>query len=271
MDSVITLNKKVGETPLQAIESYREKHGIKKEIPMAYAGRLDPMAEGKLLVLIGEACKRQKEYHGLDKAYEVEVLLGFSSDTHDVLGIATEDKHSADRKIETATISAVCKRHEGRVTLPYPAFSSKTVKGKPLFLYALEGTLDSIAVPPNHAYIYNISLIGMKQISSLELRTYVLHKIHTLPQVTDPSKAYGADFRRKEIDTKWQALLPKDNIRQYPCIRIRCICGSGTYMRSLAHELGRGLGTSGLALSIYRKKIGRYYSLGPWGIWYKQY
>jgi tRNA U55 pseudouridine synthase TruB len=40
-----------------------------------------PMASGKLLVLLGEECKHQENYHSLDKEYEFSVLLGIGSDT----------------------------------------------------------------------------------------------------------------------------------------------------------------------------------------------
>jgi len=80
------LEKAVGETPLSCAEEYRGKHPELTGVSMAYAGRLDPMASGKLLVLLGEECKNQAAYHGLDKEYGFSVLLGIGSDSHDVLG-----------------------------------------------------------------------------------------------------------------------------------------------------------------------------------------
>ena len=86
MQKYAVVEKAVGETPLQALERFRALHGELDQIPMAYAGRLDPMASGKLLILIGEECKQQERYHALDKEYEFEVLFGIGSDTGDVLG-----------------------------------------------------------------------------------------------------------------------------------------------------------------------------------------
>ena len=56
MKKFVTLEKAVGETPLSALERHRGEHPELLGIPMAYAGRLDPMASGKLLVLIGDEC-----------------------------------------------------------------------------------------------------------------------------------------------------------------------------------------------------------------------
>jgi len=44
MQKTITILKAVGETPLQALKRARQAHGIAPEVPMTYAGRLDPMA-----------------------------------------------------------------------------------------------------------------------------------------------------------------------------------------------------------------------------------
>jgi tRNA U55 pseudouridine synthase TruB len=50
------------------------------------------MAEGKMLVLAGETCKEREKYLGLDKEYIFEILLGFESDTKDILGIIKKEK-----------------------------------------------------------------------------------------------------------------------------------------------------------------------------------
>ena len=55
MSSVLTIYKNKGETPLQALSRLRkEKPELEKET-LSYAGRLDPLAEGLMLVLIGDA------------------------------------------------------------------------------------------------------------------------------------------------------------------------------------------------------------------------
>ena len=51
MQKVIVLSKKEVETPLQALEFFRAKHKEYKDLKMTYAGRLDPMASGVLVVL----------------------------------------------------------------------------------------------------------------------------------------------------------------------------------------------------------------------------
>ena len=57
----VMLDKAVGQTPLQCMEAWRNEVGISADIPLTYAGRLDPMASGKLLILVGEECKKKDE------------------------------------------------------------------------------------------------------------------------------------------------------------------------------------------------------------------
>ena len=73
MKKVILLNKKEGETPLEALEVFRKRKTKQKkeykDVKMTYAGRLDPMAEGLLIILTGEECKNKEKYLVLDKEY----------------------------------------------------------------------------------------------------------------------------------------------------------------------------------------------------------
>ncbi len=142
MPKYVVLDKKVGETPLFLAEKFRSENSWVGDKKLAYAGRLDPMASGKLLVLVGDECKRQEKYFALDKEYTFEVLLGFSSDTGDVLGMATQDKHSPT--IPNDQLKGVTEKFTGNLSMPFPVYSSKTVKGKPLFLWTLENRLEEI-------------------------------------------------------------------------------------------------------------------------------
>jgi hypothetical protein len=115
----IVLNKAVGETPLSCVEAWREKHPAYAGVSLAYAGRLDPMASGKLLILIGEECKQQERYHDLDKEYTFRVLFGVSSDSGDVLGlVSTENSYLPTRGYQSP-LPDLLVTHSTRQTTPY--------------------------------------------------------------------------------------------------------------------------------------------------------
>lgn len=266
----VVLDKKVGETPLSTIRAWKKQNSKYLDVPASYAGRLDPMASGKLLMLLGDECKRQSSYTDLDKEYEIEVLLDIDSDTGDVLGMPkyANQKTKPDKRVLAEVIS-----HErGSHMRAYPAFSSKTVNGKPLFLHTLEGGLKNIKVPEHIERIYNIKHLSSYSLSSLELAEKVSGLLDLVPRTDEPSKRLGEDFRVDNIRSQWKSLFETVQERNYTVLRLRVICGSGTYMRSLAGRIGVSLGTNALALSIRRTKIGKYTTLlNSIGFWTKTY
>jgi len=268
-DSIFTIHKNVGETPLQAIEKVREDFGIPKHIPMAYAGRLDPMAEGKLLVLTGEKCKEISKYWNLDKEYKISVVLGISSDSHDVLGRLTYESGGV-KKFTPEYLNVMLEEFKGKYEWPYPPISSKPVKGKPLFQWFLEDRLDEIEMPTSTGKIFELDLGEVRTIKPEELKKRTLEKIHSLAIVTDESKRLGRDFRRHEVLDSWN-VWHKASAQPLQVLKITCTCSSGTYMRTLANEIGKKLGTGALALEINRTKVGKYKQLGPFGFWLKKY
>lgn len=268
-DLIYTINKKVGETPLQAMEYSRVERDLPSYVKMAYAGRLDPMAEGRLLVLTGEYCKRINEFWNLDKEYTVSVVLGVSSDSHDVLG-KLQYSNTAPEPQTIEQITEVLKSFSDVYSWPYPVISSKPVEGKPLFQWFLEGRLDEIDIPNSTGEIFNISIDKVRMIKPSELKARTLEKIHALAIVTDESKRLGRDFRRHEVIDSWNT-WHKTSARPLQVVDITCTASSGTYMRTLAHELGKELGTGALALEIKRTKIGKYTHFGRFGFWWKRY
>jgi len=258
----IPLEKAVGETPLMCLERWRAQHPEYEDVPASYAGRLDPMASGKLLILLGEECKKQNAYIGLDKEYEIEVVLDLATDTGDVLGLpryANKDTRESVKK--------VLRRLTGTHSLPYPAFSSKTVKGKPLFLHTLEG--NDVRVPTHEETIYRIQLIRQDSISKADLSKRIVQTLMVVPKSDEPSKVLGADFRQDEIRARWNEIFSTMPDRTFSLIHLRVTCASGTYMRTLAERIGEALETRGLALSIHRTKVGRYHQ--TLRFWTKQY
>jgi len=254
----VIIEKLVGETPLMAIGRWKEENPEYKDVPASYAGRLDPMASGKLLVLLGEECKRQKEYTKLDKEYEIDVLLDVGSDTGDALGLV-EYSGKTTPVDNFSRLGEILRAEEGSRTHLYPVFSSKTVNGKPLFMYALEGTLGSIDIPTHEERIYRIKYRSLTSLLASKLSQRVTEFLKNVPKSDEPSKALGADFRIDAVRASWDRLFRETGECEFAVLSLRITCGPGTYMRSLAPRIGEAFGTRALALSINRTKIGRYW------------
>ncbi len=243
--SLFILNKEIGETPLECMERFRVIQGLDPLIPMTYAGRLDPMAEGVLLVLVGEECKNKGKYLGLDKEYEVEILSGFESDTYDILGKVKSQKEKVKSIIQNSEIERELEKFKGKFVQEYPAYSSKTVDGVQLHELANKGELPE-TMPTKEVEIFDIEMLEEREISSEILLKEINERIGRVKGV----------FRQSEILDLWQQNL--QGLDPYRIVKIKVSCSSGTYMRSLAHNLGKNLGVPALAYSIKRTKVGKY-------------
>lgn len=252
MKNVFVINKKEGETPLEALEVFRRKKKIGKDVPMTYAGRLDPMAYGVLIILVGEECKNKEKYLGLDKEYEFEVLFGFSTDTYDILGKIIDRENPASLKLRRASdLEKNIKDHlnffKGKIVQKYPLYSSKTVAGKQLHEYARGG--EEVEAPEHEVNVKSLKLLKIRKINSKTLLNNIEKRI---------AKVNG-DFRQKEILKIWRQELGAEKMpKHFFCASFSARVSSGTYIRTISHELGTRLGIPALAFAIKRTKVGKF-------------
>jgi tRNA pseudouridine(55) synthase len=223
------IDKTIGETPLEALERVRTAEGIPSSVPMTYAGRLDPLAEGLLIILAGEECKEKEKYLGFDKIYEADIILGVNTDTYDVMGLP---KKVPVQPVELAP-------YVGIFMQEYPPYSSKPFNGTPLFTLARERNLPE-EMPQKEVEIYSLEKMREETVSAEKLLSEIERRIGLV----------HGNFRQEEIIKEWRKLLssPAD----YTLIKIRAHVSSGVYIRSLAHKLG------GTALGIKRVQIGEF-------------
>lgn len=239
------LYKRAGISPLEAIDEFRLQHPELKDEKISYAGRLDPMADGVLILLIGSANKERENFLHLDKSYRVEMLFGVSTDSYDVLGIPQE---VSPRDIQKEELEKALKGFEGVITQKFPPYSSKPVNGKPLYYWARQGKLNEIVVPEKERTIHRIELVAMRKIKGDEILSDVLERI---------SKVKG-DFRQEEINKAWEKMKPRLDEQEFLIATIVVDGSSGLYMRQLAFDIGLSLDTPAHAYKITRTRAGAY-------------
>ncbi len=223
----------MGETPLECLERVRKEQKIGAGVPMTYAGRLDPMAEGVLIILSGDECKNKEKYLGLDKEYEVEVLLNIKTDTQDVLGLITKIDIENVQKIGSKKEEVVdVKKYIGKFAQEYPVYSSKMI--------AMKEMPDEM--PTKDVEIYSIEKIDEREVRGIEIAETILERISLVT----------GDFRQGDIGEEWYAFGEEFGNIPFKIIKLRVKCSSGTYMRSLAEKMG------GLAYTIKRTEVGEY-------------
>lgn len=244
---VLTLYKNLGETPLECIERFRLDNPEYKETKMTYLGRLDPMAEGLLLILAGNT-KERETYLSMDKAYEFEVLWGFGTDTYDTLGLVTSGTGVIPKRIEERMPSLLDTIREKK-NQSYPPYSSKTVSGKPLFEWARENRIEEIDVPERGIKIFSINHIDTRLVSKQEL----LNEIHSRISLVK------GDFRQQEIFDKWNDVIKESKEENFLISKFNASVSSGTYIRGLANEMGKYFGIEAIAFWIKRTRVGEYF------------
>jgi len=245
MKKVIIFNKKIGETPLEAIKRFKLVNREYAKSKISYAGRLDPMAEGKLLLLIDEENKNRRQYEKLDKEYLFEILFGITTDSGDILGLIINSENKINiskKKAENALQSIKVRNYQ----YP-PMFSSVPVKGKPLYYWARKKSINKIKIPKRKITIHSIELVDLYNISVKKLEEIVQKRIGLVK----------GNFRQSEILLNWKNYFASSSTLLFKIALIKVKCSSGTYVRSITKDLGKILKTACLTLSIKRTKVSR--------------
>lgn len=248
MKNVINIYKPVGPTPLDIIKKLRQAFPEYEKDKLGYAGRLDPMAQGLLLILAGEENKKRKEFEKLSKTYEFEILFGISTDSYDLLGKIIEFKNIEQKKDFEIKLNQDISGLVGKLKQPYPPYSSARVNGKPLFYWAREEKIKDIKIPEKEIEIYESLLLDVYKLSSKELQKNVEEKI---------GKVKG-EFRQEEILILWKDFFKENPELTFFVAKCRINCSSGTYIRSIANKIGKKFDYPSCAFSITRTAVGNF-------------
>ncbi len=236
--------KPVGLTPLQALEAFRKQAKLPAGLKMSYAGRLDPLAEGVLILICGDKLKEKDKFLKLNKTYQAQILFGVATDTFDLMGKILK----VDANLPPVDkIKKMVKNLVGNIILPIPPYSSVPINGKPSFMYARAGDLSLKNIQSREMKILKITLEGYENISAHMVLKSAQQKINKV----------SGDFRQKEILKLWKQKAPGKFVN-FKILKLKINCASGTYIRSIAHQLGTQLNCPALLYHLTRQKVGRY-------------
>ncbi|MEK9157422.1 MAG: hypothetical protein AAB448_04850 [Patescibacteria group bacterium] len=252
--SIISVYKSLGETPLQTLDALRVERPELAHEPMTYAGRLDPMAEGLLIVLTGEDRHRAKEFQKLDKTYRATFVLGFGSDTGDTLGLLTRhaglrpgiqrNKEDAGPRVKPGVTKNIESILLGDHEVLMPVYSSYKVKGKPLHVWAKSGRLSEIEIPRR---VMHVDAVRDVEVNTMFADVFLKSIIEGIGKVS-------GDFRQEEIVKRWKEVMR--DVKDVTLVSCELDVASGTYIRSLAGVLGEQLQTWALLYRLVRTRVG---------------
>lgn len=133
MTGLIILNKHENITSFRAAALVR---GITGEKRVGHTGTLDPMATGVLPVMLGGATKFCELLPSHDKSYRAKLLLGVTTDTLDITGAVTSQRHV---DVTADEFKAALSRFTGDIEQLPPMYSAVSKDGVRLYMLARQG------------------------------------------------------------------------------------------------------------------------------------
>lgn len=202
-DGILLVDKPKGWTSHDVVAKVRGvlKKQAGQKIKIGHTGTLDPRATGLLVLLTGGYCKKAQEFSKLDKTYEAEIKLGYTSTTGDSEG---ELKRVSSRKPDIKEVEEAITSFIGKGRQVPPAYSAIKVDGERAYKLAREGK--KVEIEPRNITIYGIDRISY----------------------------------------------------EYPYISFVVSVSSGTYIRSLAEDIGKKLGTDAYLTELKRTEVGKF-------------
>ncbi len=201
----------------------RGEKPTKRQLKVGHAGTLDPFATGLLIILLGDATKHAGEFLKLDKVYEATICLGATSTTGDPEGIITETERRRDGETERIGESDNAADVANSIITP----TEKVVRK---VLVDFTGTVTQI--PPQYSAI----------------------KVGGVRAYDAARKGKAVDIPPRQVTVYSLDLLDY----AYPELHICAHVSSGTYIRTLAEDIGTALGTGAYCSQLRRTQVGEY-------------
>ncbi len=129
VNGVLLVDKKKGCTSHDLVSQLRKIIGQKQ---VGHGGTLDPIAEGLILILLGQGTKLSDYLLNGDKSYRFIFRLGVSTDTLDYTGKVLNQKSV---QISSSEVKKVLERNQGDLVLSVPLFSAVKIQGRKLYDY----------------------------------------------------------------------------------------------------------------------------------------
>ena len=224
-------NKNIGETMTEVIKRFSEENNVKEKI--AYAGRLDPLAYGKIIILTGNDIYNKDDHCNKSKIYETWMIEGIMTDTYDIMGMVVTYQLTNNCTLVPLTNNCTLEPLVPyRYKQYYPPYSSIPIRvgdiRKPLWYY----TKNNIKIPDElrpykQVILHNAIKLDEKYISSNELLDIILDRI---------SKVITGDFRQEDITKQWKHLLSTTST--YKISKWKFEISSGGYIRYIANMMG---------------------------------
>jgi tRNA pseudouridine55 synthase len=238
--ALLLVDKPLGWTSFDAVNKIRymlvRRLGLKK-LKVGHAGTLDPLANGLLVICVGDYTKRIDEFQGLPKEYTGTLTFGATTASFD-LEKPVDNTFPTDQ-LSDSRLAELLGQFTGDIQQVPPIYSAVKVDGKRLYKNARTGEIVEIA--PRSVNVSVFELAPLRPVPT-PVREHVIlsskgAEIHLYP---DYESGLQADFR--------------------------VVCSKGTYIRSLAHDIGQAAECGAYLSALRRTKIGDFDTQNAWSM-----
>lgn len=240
----IILDKPLGLGSTQAVAAVKRnlrEAGFGKKVKVGHGGTLDPLATGVLPIAVGEATKLAGRMLDASKEYAFTVRFGAETDTLDLEGkvIAASDVRPA-----LADVLAVLPRFTGPIEQVPPAYSAILVDGERAYDRARAG--EDVALKSRSVTVHGLVILPGTGMGAAEGGGGA------------PSgEPHLANLRSPAVPLHHPADGPPPRSGEGLAeITLHAHVSKGTYIRSLARDIARALGTVGHVTMLRRLRAG---------------
>ena len=219
---IIEYNKNIGETMTQVINRFRFEYNIDSNIKVAFAGRLDPLAQGSIILLTDNDIYKKDNYCKRNKIYECMIVEGITTDTFDIMGLIQKTNLEFNNMYKDT--------NNLDIKMIYPPYSSSTVididNKKRQSWYCMKNNIQikTDMLPTKDIHLYYAKKLEEYTITNNDLYNIIENRINRVSKET---------FRQKEILEEWsKIILEKITISKW-LFKV----SSGGYIRYFANEM----------------------------------
>ncbi len=217
---IFIINKPLGLTSFDVVARARKFLGTRR---IGHTGTLDPLATGVLVLCTDSSTKLVQFLETDSKDYLAFVSLGASTATLDAEGPILETTVVPEFGVEKIE-NTLAQFRGSQLQMP-PAYSAIHVNGQRAYDLARAGKEVKLAARP-------------VTISKLELQVSIANM--------------------QEAKKFSDAALPA-SLGEFPTLVLSCTVSAGTYIRSLARDIGAALGVPAHLAGLVRTRVGKFH------------
>ncbi len=255
MDALLVIDKPLHMTSFDVVARVRRLTGERR---IGHAGTLDPLASGVLVLCLGEATKLVPYLMDADKEYLATARLGLATDTDDAdpqAGVLSAARPSQLAALTESQIRAALASQVGWVQQRPPRFSALKIDGQRLYDKARKARAKTADGGPDTAgdpLAERAAQAAQEAADAIEQATAQKTRPVRIDEIVIES------LRLWPTDSGPGDDAPVTRDQQLPEVVFRVRCGKGTYVRSLARDLGEALGVGAHLSSLRRLRVGRF-------------